>query len=274
MYLSFYGLSRKPFDNVPNPEFYFETAKTRETLECLRFSTLQEGAIALLSGKAGCGKTLLLRMLMKELEPRCEIACLSGALDTPEEFLSELVYQLGANGAGGGKVDLSRKVGEVLFHALDSGKRSFIVLDEVTGMIREEVAREVAKIADLQLDDRSLASILIADDGTIESQLPSSRLRARVTVIARTVPLSLTESISYMDHRLTVAGGGPELFTPDAKLAIAAASGGVPGRISALADLSLYLGAREKVRPVDIRVIDAAISRSMRNEVQGSPQET
>ena len=266
MYLSFYGLARKPFDNVPDPEFYFETAKTREALECLRFSTLQEGAISLLSGRDGCGKTLFLRMLMKELEPRCEIACLSGALDTPEEFLSELVHQLGGNGAGGGRVELSRKAGEMLFHALDSGKRSFLVFDEVTGMNREEVAREVAKIADLQLDDRSLASILIADDGTIESQLPSSRLRARVTVIARTGPLSLTESISYMDHRLTAAGGGPELFTGDAKSAIAAAAGGVPGRINALADLSLYLGAREKVRPVDIRVIDTAISRSTPGE--------
>jgi type II secretory pathway predicted ATPase ExeA len=274
LYESFYELSRKPFDNVPDTDFYFETAITRDAFDSLRFSTQEEGAVSVLSGRNGCGKTLLLRMLMKELAPRCEIACLAGALDSPEGFLSELIYQLGGDGAAaGGRPELSRKAGEMLFHALDSGKRSLLVFDHTSGILREEVAQELAKLANLQLDDRSLSSILISDEGTLEAGLASSSLGPRVTVIARLGPLSLLESIFYMNHRLKVAGGMPEVLTGEAKSAIAAAAGGVPARINALADLSLYLGAREGARPVDVRIVDTAIRKSSRNEIQGPSQE-
>lgn len=273
MYESFYALSRKPFDNVPDPEFYFETVRTREALECLRFSALAEGGISILTGGVGCGKTLLLRMLMKEMASRCEMAYLASALDSPEELLAELVYQLGGDGAGGTRPELSRRIGEMLFHAMDSGKKSLLVFDHVTGMVGEEVAREIARIADLQLDDRSLASILIAEEGTIEARLSSSTFGKRISVITHVGPLSLADSIGYMEHRLRVAGGAPDLFTREAKAAIAAAAGGVPGRINSLADLCLYMGSRASARHVDIRLVDLALSRSVRREVQGTPQE-
>ena len=86
LYRSFYGLTRKPFDNVPDPDFFYETATTREAFDCLKFSVLQEGVISLLLGRDGCGKTLLVRKLLKEMEHSCELAHVSGSLNTPEEF--------------------------------------------------------------------------------------------------------------------------------------------------------------------------------------------
>ena len=87
MYRSFYELERNPFDNVPDPDFYYETENVVEAYECLKFSILQEGVVALLTGRDGCGKTLLLRKLLKEVEESHELSYVTGNLHTSEELL-------------------------------------------------------------------------------------------------------------------------------------------------------------------------------------------
>jgi len=94
-----------------------------------------------------------------------------------------------------------------------------------------------------------------------------------VSVVARVKPFSLLESISYIDHRLVVAGASSDLFTIEAKAAISASAEGIPGQINALADFSLFCGFRNGITPVDLRAVDIAISRSLTDEVQGPSQE-
>jgi type II secretory pathway predicted ATPase ExeA len=274
LYRSFYGLKKRPFDNVPDPDFYFETAALKEASDILSFSVRQEGVISLLVGRNGCGKTLLLRKLLKEREDDCELAYVSGSQTTAEELLSEILYQLeGSPASNEGKDEQIRKLGTRLFEITSSGKKSLMVFDGVTGIARDDIMVELSKLLDLQFEDRSLAAFLIAGNSDIESAISNSRVRERVTVVARVKPLSLPESISYIDHRLKAAGAKKEIFTPEAKAAVGAAADGIPGQINGLADFSLFCGYRSKVLPVDIQTVDMAISRSLTDEIQGSSQE-
>ncbi|MFQ6105040.1 MAG: ExeA family protein [Candidatus Glassbacteria bacterium] len=269
MYRSFYGIDRRPFDNVPDPAFYFETSNMKEAYECLRFSIHQEGVISLLTGRDGCGKTLLLRMLMKEVDDSYELACMSGSLNTAEGFLSEILYQLQGSESAGSRDSLLREIGDYLLQAVSSGRKSLIVFDGVSGIARDDIQLELRRLLDLQLDDRALAAFIIAGDADIESVLSGSMVGERMSVVARVKPLSLLESISYIDHRLKVAGASADLFTSEAKAALGAAACGVPGQINILADLSLFCGFRTSVKPVDLKAVDMALSRSLSDEIQG-----
>lgn len=273
LYRSFYGLTRKPFDNVPDPDFFYETAATREAFDCLKFSVLQEGVISLLLGRDGCGKTLLVRKLLKEMANSCELAHVSGSLNTPEEFLSEILYQLEGKEVRDNKDSLLRKIGTRLFDTVSNNKKSLLVFDGVTGIGNDDILVELRQLLDLQLDDRTLAAFLIVGNGDLESTISSSIVKERVSVVASVKPLSLLESISYMDHRLQAAGASKDLFTIEAKAAISAAAEGVPGKINALADISLFYGFRNGKKMVDLRAVDMAISRSSLDAVPGSSQE-
>jgi general secretion pathway protein A len=273
LYRSFYGLTRKPFDNVPDPDFFYDTAKTREVFDCLKFSVRQEGVISLLLGRDGCGKTLLVRKLLKEMQDSCELAHVSGSLNTPEEFLGEILYQLQGTEIRDSKDTLLRKIGEHLFNTVNSNRKSLIVFDGVTGIVKDEILVELRQLLDLQLDDRTLAAFLIVGNGELESAITSSIVKERISVIARLKSLSLLESIAYMNFRLKAAGASEDLFTIEAKAAVSAAARGVPGQINALADLSLFYGFRNRLKPVDLQAVDMAISRNSIDEVSGSSQE-
>jgi len=273
LYRSFYGLVRRPFDSVPDPEYYFETARTKETFDCLTFSVLQEGVVSLLVGRDGCGKTLLLRRLLTALDESYELAYVSGNLAGNERLLREILYQLGDDGPREERKDeLERRLGTRLYEKLEAGRKTLIVFDSVSGMTRETVLAEVRKLLDMQLDDRALTSFLIAGNGGIEAAVSTSNLKERIGVVARVKPLTLLESVSYIDHRLKVAGASRELITSEAKAAVAAAAGGVPGQINTLADLSLFCGYRSGLALVDLRAVESAISRSLTDEIQGSPE--
>jgi type II secretory pathway predicted ATPase ExeA len=66
----------------------------------------------------------------------------------------------------------------------------------------------------------------------------------------------------YLDFRLTVAGGSPGLFTPDAVLRIFELSGGVPRMINQIATNALLVGYGK-----DAAVIDAALLEGMAKEL-------
>ena len=64
------------------------------------------------------------------------------------------------------------------------------------------------------------------------------QLNDRVAVFSVLEPLSRTETIRYISHRMAVAGAKREIFHRSALDALCERSGGVPRRINRLADLS------------------------------------
>ncbi len=85
-------------------------------------------------------------------------------------------------------------------------------------------------------------------------QKPELRqLTQRVSVAYNLTPFKLDEVVAYIAHRLTVAGGDPEVFTTAAMQLIAAASDGIPRLVNTLCDLALVYGFSEEHKTIDAR---------------------
>ena len=63
MYESYWKLSRKPFDNTTDPDFYFPGESHQAALLKLRYAIENRRGGALLTGAGGTGKTLVAGML-------------------------------------------------------------------------------------------------------------------------------------------------------------------------------------------------------------------
>ncbi len=64
--------------------------------------------------------------------------------------------------------------------------------------------------------------------------------------------------MEYIDFRLTVAGGKPGLFSPEAVQMIFELSGGIPRRINAIATTALLVGYGRDTAWIDDEMIEEA----------------
>src|SRR2546422_51546 len=67
MYEAYWGLSEPPFDNSPNPKFFYLSPEHEEALVRLVYMVSHRKGCGMLTGEYGCGKTTLSRALIQRL---------------------------------------------------------------------------------------------------------------------------------------------------------------------------------------------------------------
>ena len=74
MYLTFHGLTERPFNNTPDPRFLHLTRDQREALAQLVYCVKEQTGFMVLTGEIGTGKTTLLRALLRQLDTGAAVA--------------------------------------------------------------------------------------------------------------------------------------------------------------------------------------------------------
>src|SRR5512139_928067 len=68
MYESFYHFSARPFQLSPDPRFFFSSKGHRRAMAYLVYGVHQGEGFIVITGEIGAGKTMLARMLARNLE--------------------------------------------------------------------------------------------------------------------------------------------------------------------------------------------------------------
>jgi len=98
----------------------------------------------------------------------------------------------------------------------------------------------------------------------LKGSLPSSMVQSLFSQMAQDViagyqgeleGLSMDETVAYIKHRLTSAGGPDDLFLPDALKAIFASSGGIPREINNLCSAALLKAFAIGAKKVDAKLV-------------------
>ena len=74
MYTSFFGLNEKPFAITPDPRYLYLSERHTEALAHLAYGISEAGGFIQLTGEVGTGKTTVLRSLLQQLPPHCDVA--------------------------------------------------------------------------------------------------------------------------------------------------------------------------------------------------------
>ena len=67
MYKEFFQLERYPFQNTPDPTFFFSGKNHREALASMVYGVQEGKGFIVITGDVGCGKTMLVQALKSEL---------------------------------------------------------------------------------------------------------------------------------------------------------------------------------------------------------------
>ena len=73
-----WGLHSPPFDNLPDPRFYFASGQHEHARQRLLYGIQAMKGLAVLTGEIGCGKTLTSRALIHGLPEKAYDVAASG----------------------------------------------------------------------------------------------------------------------------------------------------------------------------------------------------
>jgi len=269
MYLSFFGLSEKPFAITPDPRYLFLSERHAEALAHLLYGINESGGFIQLTGEVGTGKTTVVRTLLSRVPHHADVAVILNPRVTPVEFLLTICEELGVTIA-----DADRGSVKVMVDALNQrllaahaeGRRIIVIVDEAQNL-SAEVLEQVRLLTNLETPTQKLLQIILIGQPELRELLDRTELRQlaqRITGRYHLEPLSREETGRYVRHRLRVAGSVEDFFTASALAEVHRLAAGVPRVINVTCDRAL-LGAYTQ----ETRKVTASLVRRAAGEVYG-----
>lgn len=258
MYEEHWGLSEKPFENTPDPRFFYLSPQHEEGLSRLFYAVTEGKGAAMLTGIFGCGKTLLGRKLLKELDRDIyKIAFITNPYLTYEELLMYIIYKLGGKDLPTNKSEvlvnvILERLNEILENNMRDGKKTVVIIDESHVIKDSRVWEELRLILNFQLEDRFLLTLLLLGQPELKELIDANKqFVQRIAVKCYLGSLSEKETREYILHRLAVAGTNRPIFKNEVYKIIYKKSGGIPRRINHICDLALFSGFGKSLSMID-----------------------
>jgi general secretion pathway protein A len=267
MYTAYFGLSENPFSLTPDPRFLFMSQRHREALAHLMYGMGNRGGFVLLTGEVGTGKTTLCRSLLEQIPEGVEVALVLNPKQTALELVASLCDEL--------KIVHPKETGslKVLIDLLNQhlleiharGRRTVLIIDEAQNL-SSDVLEQVRLLTNLETTTSKLLQILLIGQPELQDMMARPELRQlgqRITARYHLSPLTLDETIAYVEHRLEVAGCRRRLFTKGALRRVQNLTGGVPRLINTICDRALLGAYAKQMERVDRKMVRLAASEVM-----------
>ncbi len=263
MYIEHWGLNDFPFENVTNPQYYYQSPGHKMLREDLMDAiTRRKGAIVL-TGDIGCGKsTLSQRILLSLPEEQFDVALITYSRLTPVEMLFEICQQLGLETDHQDKNIILKTLQNHLTKNAETGRGTLVCIDEAQSIPSLATLEELRLLLNFQLGDRFLISLLFVGQPELQRKIAKiPQLQQRIALNLNLSHFDLENTMHYILHRLRKAGCSRPILTRQAISAIHQHTGGVPRRINHLLDRCLLVGMRESAELIDRRLVAATMQR-------------
>jgi general secretion pathway protein A len=276
MYKEFFGLRANPFNVNPDPRYLFLTRHTEEALACLTYGIQSRKGFVLLTGEVGTGKTTLINKLLEwlRLQQVATAFIFNSRLNVPQ-FLDYMMADFGVTCDSKSKSQILLRLYNWLLDRYRAGETAVLIVDEAQNL-SDEVLEEIRLLTNLETFTEKLLQIVLVGQPELEQKLrlPHLRqLRQRLTLRAKTHPLTLDETQAYVMQRLRIAGSnGRAIFDPEAVTSIHRYAGGIPRVINLLCEHALVSAFVDQQPVVSPGVVEAvARDFDMNHENGNSP---
>jgi len=258
MYCSFFNLTRKPFDLIPNPEFMFMSRTHKKAITYMDYGIRERAGFVLLTGEVGSGKTTIVRELINQHLKRVVLANVNNTTVNSEQLLSMINEDFELPVQGKGKIELLRDLNHFLVDQYGKGNQPLLIIDEAQNLSLESL-EEIRMLSNLETSDSKLLQIILVGQPELRTLLarPELRqLRQRISIHCNLRPLNRQEVEEYILHRLQVAGNRDALrFATEAFDLIFIYCCGIPRLINIFCDFLLLAAFSEELHDVSAEMV-------------------
>jgi general secretion pathway protein A len=260
MYNNFFGLKENPFNVNPDPRYLYMTPQIQEALACLIYGIQTRKGFVLLTGEVGTGKTTILNKLLEWCrQEHVSTAFMFNPRFSELEFFDFMLADFGIACDSTMKSRTLMKLNEWLLGQYSSGKRAVLIVDEAQNL-SPEMLEEIRLLTNLETSTAKLLQIVLAGQPELEDKVNDPRLRQlrqRITLWAKTGPLTLLETQAYVRERLRIAGStGAEIFSAEAIEALHRHAGGIPRITNVLCEHALIAAFVEHSKTVTAKMVE------------------
>jgi len=254
MYTHHFSLQSLPFENVPDPAYFFDQGDYSRVFSRMIDSLWAGRGLMVVAGPIGTGKTTLCQKLMASVSERTRIIWLGEPPDTSEDLLLFLTQEFHISPGSPSRIFVLRDIKEHLLKLHDAGNSCLLIMDEVH-KISDDVLECIRLLNNLEQGSIKLIQMLLLGQEEFlvtlsRPELESFKQRiAWMETIGKMTPLQTHE---YITHRLKIAGSQSRIFTDDAMEAIIIATRGTPRLVNAFCDRALRVSYEANKTIVDL----------------------
>jgi type II secretory pathway predicted ATPase ExeA len=261
-YMDFFGFRERPFTLVPDPDFLFWSPQHRRAYSVLEFGILSRAPITLVTGGVGCGKTTLLRELLRQFGNKVTVGLISNAQGGRGELIQWVLNSLGvAFDPNVGYVQLFQKLQDYLIDEYASGRRVVLIFDEAQNLSPESL-EELRMLTNINSGKDEVIQLVLVGQPELRDMVldPSLRqLAQRIATSFHLLPLDENAVVELIRHRLKAAGGTGEEVTEAAAQMVYRTTHGVPRLVNQLCDMALLYAWSMDNHHVDEHVVQSVL---------------
>lgn len=278
MYESFYGLTHKPFNLTPDPDFLYLSRAHEEGLAHLTYGVESRSGFVLVTGEVGAGKTTLLRKLIRDLGDQVLLSQVTNTRVSYLELLELIVRDFGLNPQGLGKTALLSMLNDFLIDRYREGRRCLLLVDEAQNL-GTAALDGVRMLSNLETEKTKLLQTILVGQPGLRDLIDSPKLeqlRQRISVRYHLGPLTAEEVGEYVRFRLGKVSADPArapAFSDEVLRLLHQASGGIPRLVNLLCDAALLHGYVDDRREIGADMLLAAVQARQGEEEAPPPAE-
>lgn len=261
MYEPFFKLSDTPFKNTPDPRYFFPTEDREEALASMWYTVMRRRGVMMLTGDAGVGKSMLVRMLINRLRGKAVFAEIGTPRSADTDHLHSICADLGVEiSPNASHAQIQRNVVDYLSEQATAGKPVVIIADAAEHL-SDQALRFVAQLADLDASTAKLVQIILVGGELLRQRLHQSQfaaLRQRLSRVCRLTPLNQQQTYEYIRHRIEICGGKSELVSNQSAGIVHECAGGIARLINTICDNALLAAMADNSSVVKTQHVKSA----------------
>lgn len=252
-YRTFFELQREPFAADIRPKEILATPTVKGVEDRILYA-IRLGAIALVTGEIGSGKSTALRYATSNLHPSefkvLDIIAASGSI---LELYRQIIAALGIVPGSSSRAAMTDAIKREISDLVHGKKmKALLVIDEAS-FLRLEVLAELHTLMQFENDSKPFLPIVLAGQANLADNLKyrnSMPLASRVVGKTHLKGVDRNGMEQYLAHHLALAGVKRNIFDESAITAIHQGAGGLFRKANNLARGAIIVAAKKKTAMV------------------------
>jgi general secretion pathway protein A len=258
MYLKFFNLKREPFNITPDPDMLYLSPSHKEALAAIICGVNRRKGFVEITGEVGVGKTTIIRSFLSRIDKQnVRTIYVFNANISFNTLLRTIHQNLGHVPQSDEVSEMVSQLHLILIDEYKAGHNVVLIIDESQNM-PVETLENLRMLSNLETSTEKLIQIVLCGQPEFGEKINAYSLRQlkqRIAIRVKILPLSRTESLEYINHRLSKSlTKDTSPFTGGAMNIIARKAGGIPRLVNIYCDNCLVTSFGNQQKKVTSKV--------------------